>query len=235
MVQDQRRFNSLPPSQMSHLSPSPTPKEPWVLFSPLLPHHGAGEGDGVTVGNPAHRCHRCGLADTWTGSSSTTPTSISSTSTSAPPQGLERPMANGEPAVLSSSGTPAPLGPFTASSVEVCGALGNSGHWRGGRGTPGGGRAPLPRAVPLVPAARAPLGRLHAAHPAAGLVRGQSLHHVQAIGLCPPAAGKEGARLLTGNRQQASSCPRCTPLLSRHPQPVPQTPSILPVLSSSPC
>lgn len=54
-----------------------------------------------------------------------------------------------------------------------------------------------PCAVPLVPAARAALGRFYTTHPAAGLVRGQSLHHVQAVGLRPPAC-LELQLLLTG-------------------------------------
>ena len=102
--------------------------------------------------------------------------------------------------------------------------LWGAGRTGGLQGTQGGGRAPLPRAVPLVPAARAPLGRLCTTHPAAGLVGGQSLHHVQAVGLCPPAAGREGVRLLTGSCRQAASCPCCTLPLRGHPQPVPQTP-----------
>lgn len=88
MVQDQRRFNLLLPSQLPHPSPSPTPKEPRALFSPLLPYQGAGEGDSITTGNPARRHCQCGLAGTRTGSSApgssdTTLTSISSTSVSA--------------------------------------------------------------------------------------------------------------------------------------------------------
>lgn len=73
------------------------------------------------------------------------------------------------------------------------------GHWGAAGDTGVGGRVPLPRAVPLVPAARAPLGRLCATNPAAGLVGDQSLYHIQAVGLCPPAAGREGVRLLVRN------------------------------------
>lgn len=98
----------------------------------------------------------------------------------------------------------ASLSPFTASSSEMCGALGSRGTERqqghqGAAGDMGGGRAFLPRAVPLVPAARAPLGCLHTTHPASGLVRGESLHHVQAVGLCPPVMGRNRVRLLTVN------------------------------------
>lgn len=56
----------------------------------------------------------------------------------------------------------------------------------------GGAAGPLPCAVPLIPAARAPLGRLHTAHRAPGFVGGEDLQHVQAVRLRPPAAGQEG-------------------------------------------
>lgn len=122
------------------------------------------------------------------------------------------------------------LGPSTAFSSEICGALGSTEGLQGG---PGGGRAPLPCAVPLVPAARAALGRFYTTHPAAGLVGGQSLHHVQAVGLCPPVQAERGEaayrELLTGSE-----------LSLLHPategtSPASTTdPSVLPVLSSSP-
>lgn len=239
MVQDQRRFNLLPSSQLPHPSLSPAPPEPRVLSSPLLPHQGAGEGDGLTTGNPARRCWWCGPRHL----------STSQRQHNAHQHFLHQCPSHqscrkiwrgirGEPAVLSSSGTPASLGPFTASSGEVYCALGSREHW-GLRGDTGGlwggtggaagdtgvgGRIPLPCAVPLVPAARAPLGRLCATHPAAGLVGGQSLYHIQAVGLCPPAAGREGVRLLVRNCCQAASCPRCTLPPRGHPQPVPQSP-----------
>lgn len=88
-----------------------------------------------------------------------------------------------------------PQHPLVVCGVQGCGM----GH--------GAGRGPLPCTVPLVPAARAPLGCLCTAHPAAGLVRGQGLHHVQAVDLCPPAASEDRVRLLMGNCRKTASCP----------------------------
>lgn len=74
----------------------------------------------------------------------------------------------------------------------------------------GGAAGPSPCAVPLIPAARAPLGRLHTAHPAPGFVGGEGLQHVQAVCLRPPAAGREGG-LCTRKGQQAARCHSCSP------------------------
>lgn len=113
MVQDQRRFNLLPSSQLPHPSLSPAPPEPRVLSSPLLPHQGAGEGDGLTTGNPARRCWWCGPRHL----------STSQRQHNAHQHFLHQCPSHqscrkiwrgirGEPAVLSSSGTPGFPWPF---------------------------------------------------------------------------------------------------------------------------
>lgn len=94
-------------------------------------------------------------------------------------------------------------------------------------------RAPLPCAVPLVPAARAALGCLYTTHPAARLVRDQSLHHVQAVGLCPPVQAERGEaayRVLLTSNELSLLYPA-----TEGTSPASATdPSVPPVLSSSP-
>lgn len=76
-----------------------------------------------------------------------------------------------------------------------------------------GAAGPLPCAVPLIPAARAPLGRLHAAHPAARFVGGEGLQHVQAVHLRPPAGEQEGGGCSRGrsSKQHAATAPAPAP------------------------
>lgn len=114
MVQDQRRFNLLPSSQLPHPSLSPAPMGSWVLSNSCPTKVERRETasprktrpvTAVAVGRGSSAPHSC----------NTTPTSTSSTSTSstsASPQDLERYVASREPVVLSSGGIPGFPWPF---------------------------------------------------------------------------------------------------------------------------
>lgn len=139
-------------------------------------------------------------------------------------------MASRELGVLSSDGTPGfpwPSHSILQRDLVLWGAL------RGSGGPGRGCRAPLPCAVPLLPAARAALGCFCTTHPAAGLVSGESLHHVQAVGLCPPVQAERGEaayrELLTSSELSLlhSATKGTSPATATDS-------SVLPVLSSSP-